>query len=143
MGADYKKMTDEELTLEKERRDRARTDAKATRVRQISELELRFEDELGGPRGVAFAIVNVPESAIVVKLGPAVLFKRWNGAKREKDTGLPSLEVTSQFVTPCVCFPDRAEFEAIVDKRHAVIVACANMLAALYQGDEEAASGKY
>lgn len=140
---DYSKMTTDEIVAEKERREKARSEGKAAREREISELELRFEDELGGPRGVAFAIVNVPESAIVVKLGPATLFKRWNGAKREKDTGLPSLEVTSQFVSPCVVYPDAAKFTAIVDKRHAVIVACANMLAALYQGDEEAASGKY
>lgn len=140
---DYKTMTDEEIVALKEKRANARRGADAARTRLIDELELRFEDELAGARGVAFAIVNVPESPIVIKLGPSVLFKRWNGAKREKDTGLPSIEVTAQFVAPCIVYPEKSEYEAIVGKREAVIIACANMLAALYQGDEQAASGKY
>lgn len=140
--ADYKTMTDDELAAERDKRDKARSDSGKKRQRLIMELELRFEDELGGGLGVAFAMVQTPESPIVVKLGQAILFKRFVSSKKDKQTGDLPMETIEQFVQPCIVFPDLPTYEAIVDKHKGVPYLLANKLAALYQGDEEGAGGK-
>ncbi len=130
-----------ELQEERDKRDAARRATNEARSKLLLELELKYEDELGGPKGVAFAIVNVPESPIVVKLGAAVMFKRFVTAKKDKD-GNPSYEDTVSFIVPNVVYPERPQLEDIIDKRAAVATAVANKLIALYQGDEEGAAGK-
>lgn len=119
----------EELRERKAQREEAASKEKAARELAVLELEERCLEECGGPRGVAFEIIDVSgEPLIAVKPGPAVLFK----SLQESKAGLDDLQ---RFVTACLVTPDKTAFGELVQRRAGVIVRCADALVTLYRGD--------
>lgn len=120
--------------------DEKRVAVQQLRELAIKELDVKLRAELG-VRGEDFEIVDGgPEGPLAVKLGPTVLYKRWKDlVKREKDTDADLFS----FVAPCVAFPDRETFAAIVGKRIHLLTKCGDALLRLYGGWEEKRQGKY
>lgn len=99
------------------------------------DLEERLETELEGPRGVAFAIHSTVEGTFAVKLGPAILHKRFRESKmKESDV--------HDFVTPCIAHPAREQWLEIAARRPGIVVDIANKLADLYAAKTEDHAGK-
>lgn len=127
----------EELQERKAKREETAAKDKAAREVAILELEEKCVEECGGPRGIAFEIIDVTgEALIAVKPGPAVLFK----SLQESKAGLDDLQ---RFVTACLVTPDKKAFADIVERRAGVIVRCADALVMLYRGEEVAAGKKF
>ncbi len=121
----------------------AREDARAkeAEARELLSLQLeeRYEAELG-PRGSMFEIVATLEGPIVVRLGEAVLFKKFKAAYAgDKE---PTLEDQHSYVYPCVVYPDKAKFLEIIERRPALLGVCANAAATLHLAKEVDARGK-
>jgi hypothetical protein len=127
------------LLAEKEKRDDA--EIEAAKLREIQELELdeKYSRELG-PRGVAFDILKTSKGPIAVRLGEAVLYKRFRAKYvGEKE---PTLEDIQAFVQPCVLYPERDIFLDLIDKHAMLGSAIANLLADLYVAKEKDTRGK-
>lgn len=118
-----------------EEREKARLEAAEDRELEVLELEARFTAELG-ERGSQFEIVPTIEGAIVVKLGPSVLQKKFNSAKNTSDADV------HDFVSPCVVHPSVERYTEIVDRRPGIAWDCALALQKLFHGKDEAATGK-
>lgn len=121
----------------KEKREEARDDAAGARELEALELEERFEKELG-PRGSMFEIVETIDGPIVVKLGEAVLFKKFKASLG----GDPSLEEMHQFVWPCVVHPTVDKFNERTSLRPGLLVMCTDALVGLFAGKERAVAKK-
>lgn len=125
-----------ELRAEKARRvAAAEVEREANELAKI-ELELRFEDQLKGPPGRAFAIVDasdVGEGHIVVKLGEPVLFNTFKASK---------MNVMDQdaFVVGCLAHPSPDAYRMATARRPMIADRCCNVLAKLYgfKADEDA-----
>jgi len=119
-----------------ERAAKREAEAQAREVQALT-LEERFEKELG-PMGVAFAIVRTLQGPVVVKRGPAVLFKRL----RDVPKGMPSLDDIEAFVKPNVVFPEAAVFNALIEDHAGILVACSDELVSLYRAQALDTQGK-
>jgi len=106
------------------------------------ELEERFEKELGGPLGQAFAIVDashVGEGFIAIKLGEDVLWNTYKSAVASRKDGANVVE-TESYVLPCVVHPSKDDYRKIVKRRPFLSDECALALSGLYgfkRKDEE------
>lgn len=119
----------EELRERKRLREEDIAKAKAARECIFLELEEKLTDDLGGPRGVAFEIIDViGEVPIVVKPGSVVLFKQVQESKM-------SLDDLQRFVTACLVTPDKTAFAEIVERRAGVVTRCTDALVTLYRGE--------
>lgn len=129
------------LMERKEKREREREKQAAAFARKELELADQYEDELG-PRGQEFEIVNTTsDGPLVIKRGEMVLYKRFQAAMSNgKD---PSPEDVHAFVWPCVVYPDRQAFNAIVDRRPHVGMRLANALLTLMGAKETSDRGKF
>jgi hypothetical protein len=126
----------DELRARKAEKQAARAAAQEARELETLQLEEKLEAELGGPRGLAFQIVDAEgEPLIVVKPGAAVLIKRLRESKGTFDD-------VQGFVTPCVHSPDKATFAAIIERKALVLIRCSDALVALYRGEAESESKK-
>ena len=127
----------EDLRAKKAARDDAAKSARDQRELETLLLEEKLEAELGGVRGRAFQIVDVVgEPLIVVKPGPAVVFKQLRESKA-------SLDDLQRFVAACLHTPDVKGFADIVERRAGVVVRCADAAIALYRGEAEDEGKKY
>lgn len=106
------------------------------------ELELKFEKDLAGTRGVAFEIIGTPDGFIVVKLGEWVHYKRFMASKRDA-SGIPLAEDMVTFALANLVYPDREKFLAITNRYGAVATRCSNAIAAMHQGRNKDDEGKY
>jgi hypothetical protein len=123
----------------REDEDRKRAEAKQTRELLLFELEQKFNAELAGPIGSAFAIVSdLREQPIVIKLGPAVLLKKF----RATPTPTPP-EDEHAFVLPCVVHPSQDAFAEIVERRAHLLTRCVAALSTLYGVEEGENRGKF
>ena len=142
-GTDKPLSVDDELALlraEDDEKSKKQREADKHRELAVRKLRKRFETELG-EENVEFAIIETSAEPVVVKLGGAAQYKRYQSAKREKND-MPSLETMHAFLQPSVVYPDRERFEEMVDKNAGLIAVGVARLIALYQGDRDAASGK-
>lgn len=114
--------------------EREAADAKRLRE-EVEDLEMRFDAELG-PRGQDWEIVETPDGAIVVAIGTVVAWKKFSESK------MTMLDVEN-FVRPLVKYPEAARYMALVDKRPAYAVRCANALATLYGAKGDQTTGKF
>lgn len=130
-----------DLLERKETRERAREKQAAAFARKELELADQYEDELG-PRGQEFEIVNTTsDGPIVIRRGEMVLYKRFQAAMAGgKD---PSPEDVHSFVWPCVAYPEKSAFNAIVDKRPHIGMRLANALLTLMGAKEVSDRGKF
>lgn len=130
-----------DLMERKEKRAREREKEAAAFARKELELEDKFEEELG-PRGQEFEIVNVVGyGPIVIRRGEMVLYKRFQATMAGgKD---PSPEDIHAFVWPCIAYPEKSDFNAIVDKRPHIGMRMANALLALMGAKESSDRGKF
>lgn len=119
-----------------ERAAKRASEAEAREVQALT-LEEKYEQELG-PLGVAFAIVRTLQGPVVVKRGPAVLFKRLRDAPK----GAPSLDDIEAFVKANVVYPEPAAFNALVEAHAGILVACSDELIALYRAQTLDTQGK-
>jgi hypothetical protein len=105
----------------------------------LDELEVKLAKEIGR-RGEAFELVDGgPEGPIALKLGEAVLYKKYKAAvAREKDTD----EDLMAFVAPCVVVPEAARFHEIVFARKHLLTKCGDALLKLYGAWEDKSRGK-
>lgn len=130
MSENLQKLRDAKAKLEEQKR------AKALELEEKTlELELKYESELG-PRGVFFEVVDTIEGPVVIKLGEAILHKRFSESK------VTPTDV-HDYVTPCVVHPSREEYLQLVDRRPAIEMRCATALAALYGAKRQADEGKF
>ena len=119
----------------------AARDEKLAAEAEVAELERfdlveRFEKELGGREGSAFAIVNATdlgEGHIVLRLGEGILWKVFSASK------VNDVDVDN-FVVPCVMHPAKETYREIVARRGAVAARCAAALSGLFglkMGDDQ------
>lgn len=126
--------------LEKE----AAEEAQRAKHEELEELELeeRFNQDLG-KRGVDYEIVRTAvDGCIVVKRGPAVLYKTFM-QRMGKTDNTPTPEDVHNYVGPCIVHPDKATFNKITGERPQVAVRCANALMDLHGAKGAADQGKY
>lgn len=128
--------TREQRLAEHQAKQAARAEEKRKRQELVEDLEMRFDEELGGARGREFEIVETEDGPIVVVLGPEVLFKKFSDSKKTQ------VDVEN-FVRPLVKYPDGATYAGMVAKRSAYAIRCANALCTLYGVKSEDESGKY
>lgn len=130
-----------DLLERREKRLREREKQAAAFDRKELELEDKYEDELG-PRGQEFEIVNLAgHGPIVIRRGEMVLYKRFQAAMSNgKD---PSPEDVYGFVWPCIAYPEKSAFDAIVDKRPHIAMRLANALLTLMGAKEVSDRGKF
>lgn len=127
----------EELHERKAKREEEAARSKAAREVEALELEERLLQELGGPKGEAFEIIDiVGEPLVAVKPGPAVLFKQLQESKA-------SLDDLQRFVTACLVTPDKAVFARLVERKAGALIRCSEALVALYRGEAAAEGKKY
>src|SRR5690348_7320700 len=114
--------TREQKRAEFEQKQKDRADAEQKRRDLVEDLDMRFDDELGGARGKAFEIVETPDGPIVVApLGQMVTFKKFSDSKKLTAD-------IENFVLPHVKHPDAKTYLDMIGKRPVYAVRCANAL---------------
>lgn len=129
--------------LAEKRANAAKRELAAQAAREAAELERleleeRFEVELQGRKGQAFAIVDASELGeghIVVRLGDDVIFNAFKASKM-------NVVDVETFVAPCLVHPSLDAYRAIAKRRPQIAERCAAALGALYGVKTEAEAGK-
>lgn len=117
-----------------ERELRDRVEAKK-QERLEKELIKKFEAELGR-YGRAFSKVESSTGPIFFARKEAVRFKAFQNEKKVDDAAI------DRFIKPCIVYPEREEFEAILDRERGLAVTIASRLAYLYGFRKEDIEGK-
>lgn len=107
-----------------------------------AELRERFEAELG-PQGVAFEMIDaspVNEGIFVVKLGEAVLHKRFEATQSK---GKTTPEDFADFARPCIVHPSADAFNVAIGRRPEIVARCVAALLTLYGANRGDTRGKY
>jgi len=133
MSEDIKAKLAEALARREQREATAALDIQARQLNAL-EVEERYSETLG-PRGRDWDLVSTIEGVVVLKVGPAVLFKRLRDGKA-------SLDDLQAFVAGCLISPDAATFASWVERRAGILVRCSDALVQLYLGAEDAERGK-
>lgn len=134
------------LRARKAELDAAREQAAKVREARMLEVEIEFTEKLGELHE-AFEIVDAgAEGPIVLKLGDGVLHKAFNAAidKNKAKRGGDGIteEACSQFVMPCIAYPEKQTALDIFGRRPGLIFACAGKLSALFSTNEAGERGK-
>ena len=122
---------DEQLAKMREAKEaKAKAAKEAAALRELEEfnLEQKYEAELGGPRGVAFELVDATAFGggfVVLKLGARVLWTRLQASKVTDGD-------IQDFCAPCVVHPSKEDFKALVMARPGLLGACGKALGRLY-----------
>ena len=134
MGTEEKSREDKLAEFQRMKDKRIADEARRLRE-EVEDVEMRFDTELG-PRGKEWDIVETQDGPIVVVLGAQLMFKKFSDSKKTQ------IDVEN-FVRPLVKYPDAAKYMALVDKRPAYAVRCANALCTLYGVKSEEDDGKF
>lgn len=132
-----------ELLAAREKREAER---EATRERlelEYLELEAKYEEELG-PKGIAFAIVDVSDCSlehpfIVLKLGEPLPYRKFKGLTDEQKM---MAEHQQNFVAPACVVPTDTQFRVLSSTRPGVAERAAAELLGLYGQDIGKKRGK-
>lgn len=119
----------------KEAKEAAAKAAADVRELETLELEAKLED-MFGPRGQAFELVETLEGPIAVKLGEGILHTRFQASKMD-DAAI------DEYVRPCVAHPTKEKYLEMVGRRPGLALRCASALATLYGAKDARDSGKF
>lgn len=123
----------------KVQRDEAHAFELKKRQLAMLEVEAQLTESQGGAVGEEFALVDGGVAGpIGFRLGENVLHKRFMAAIEKGITP----EACDQFVRPCVIYPDKTTFGALVEKRPGLLYDCANALTKIYGKNEAAERSK-
>ena len=129
-------MTRDELLKRREARALA---LKEEQERQELE-ELKLEDELSekfGRRGRDFEIIATDVGVFAVRCPDFVVAKKFNAAKEHDE------ETIIHFVTPCLVYPEKAAFTAVIKSHAGVASRCCLALLAMHEASGVARAGKF
>lgn len=122
-----------EARAEKTRLER---EARAAENALRDEPHIAAAEEKYGALGEGIAIVDTPRGAIVIKRPHHLVYRKF--AAKDK----PKIREVEEFVTSCVVYPEKAEFESISEEFFGVVNACASAISILMDATSKAREGK-
>lgn len=115
----------EEAEIKRKRLEKLRADVEAEERSLANEKKLAELEQIHGPQGKAIKAVYLDAIMVVVKKPNHLHVKRFMDKEETKTEDLDML------VRPCLLYPSKAEFDALVEENAALLVKAANAVSYL------------